>query len=136
MRGVLAGLLIAALVVIVALLVAAVGSVGVALIGLLLHRWFELSKWQGSLIALIVGAGLSVVVYRIVAAASAPPIPVNNDWDDDDDEDEEDEDEFEPPNEDEFEPPIVPWRRSRPTPGELPPQKPASPPAKPAGRKK
>lgn len=128
MRGVLAGLLIAALVVIVALLVAAVGSVGVALIGLLLHRWFELSKWQGSLIALIVGAGLSVVVYRIVAAASAPPIPVNNDWDDDDDEDEEDEDEFEPP--------IVPWRRSRPTPGELPPQKPASPPAKPAGRKK
>jgi hypothetical protein len=128
MRGVLAGLLIAALVVIVALLVAAVGSVGVALIGLLLHRWFELSQWQGSLIALIVGAGLSVVVYRIVAAASAPPIPVNNDWDDDDDEDEEDEDEFEPP--------IVPWRRSRPTPGELPPQKPASPPAKPAGRKK
>ena len=128
MRGVLAGLLIAALVVIVALLVAAVGSVGVALIGLLLHRWFELSQWQGSLIALIVGAGLSVVVYRIVAAASAPPIPVNNDCDDDDDEDEEDEDEFEPP--------IVPWRRSRPTPGELPPQKPASPPAKPAGRKK
>ena len=128
MRGVLAGLLIAALVVIVALLVAAVGSVGVALIGLLLHRWFELSQWQGSLIALILGAGLIVVVYRIVAAASAPPIPVNNDWDDDDDEDEEDEDEFEPP--------IVPWRRSRPTPGELPPQKPASPPAKPAGRKK
>ena len=130
MRGVLAGLLIAALVVIVALLVAAVGSVGVALIGLLLHRWFELSQWQGSLIALIVGAGLSVVVYRIVAAASAPPIPVNNDWDDDDDDDEDEEDE------DEFEPPIVPWRRSRPTPGELPPQKPASPPAKPAGRKK
>lgn len=131
MRGVATGLLLAALVLVLALVVATVGSVGVAVIGLLLHRWFDLSQWQGTLIALVMGTGLVLLVYRIVSAASTVPT-VSNDWVDDDDDDDDDEDE----EEEDYEPPIVPWRRSRPTPGELPAQKPASTPSKPVNKKK
>ncbi|MCX6030006.1 MAG: hypothetical protein NT169_12015 [Chloroflexi bacterium] len=128
MRGILAGLLVASLVLVLALLIATVGSVGVALIGLLLHHWFDLTQWQGSLIAVVVGGGLSLVVYRTVAAASVPTTYSDN-WDDDEEEEDEE-------DEEEYEPPIVPWRRSRPTPGELPVQKPTSTPSKPVGKKK
>lgn len=119
MRGLLAGLLIALLVAAVALLVSAVGSLGVAAIGWLLQRWFDLSQWQGSLIALIVTFGLGYLVYKLGAQPPAPATwePEWDDWD----LDEEDEEEAEPP--------IVPWRRNRPTPGELPAQKPAPTPS-------
>ena len=49
-----AGLLVALLISAVALLVAAVGALGVAAIGLLLQHWFDLTQWQGTLIALAV----------------------------------------------------------------------------------
>ena len=128
MRGVATGLLLAALVLVLALVIALVGAVGVAVIGMLLHRWFDLSQWQGTLIALVMSTGLVLLVYRIVGAASTVPA-VSNNWVDDDDDDEDDEEE-------DYEPPIVPWRRSRPTPGELPAQKPASTPSKPVNKKK
>jgi membrane protein implicated in regulation of membrane protease activity len=128
MRGIIAGLLVAALLVAVALVIAAVGSLGVAAIGLMLHRLFDLTQWQATLIALAVGASLSYVVYRVVAAASEPST-FGNGWGKEADEEEEEEEE-------EAEPPIVPWRRSRPTPGQLPPEKPASTRGKPAGKKR
>lgn len=126
MRGLLAGLLVALLIAAVALFVAAVGSLGVAAIGWLLQHWFDLSQWQGSLIALIVALGLGYLVYKL---ATQPPMPQPwaADWDDFDLDDE---------DEEEDEPPIVPWRRSRPTPGELPAQKPASTPPTSRGKRK
>ena len=48
MRGLLAGLLVALIISTVALLVATIGAVGVAAIGLLLTRWFDLTQWQGT----------------------------------------------------------------------------------------
>ena len=51
MRGLLAGLLVALIISTVALLVATIGAVGVAAIGLLLNRWFDLTQWQGTIIA-------------------------------------------------------------------------------------
>jgi membrane protein implicated in regulation of membrane protease activity len=116
MRGIFAGLLIALLFIVAALLVTALGAVGVALIGLLLSRWFDLSQWQGTLVALPIAAILIVLLYRLTAQT---PIVTPND---DDWEDEEEDEEEELP-----EPPIVPWRRNRPTPGALPPMKPAAP---------
>lgn len=122
MRGLFAGLLVALLIAAVALLIAAVGALGVAAIGWLLQHWFDLSQWQGTLVALIVALGLGYLVYRL---AAQPPIPSTwePDWDD-----------WEPEEDDEEEPPIVPWRRSRPTPGALPSDQPA--PAPPSGRKR
>ncbi len=111
MRGLFATLVVAVLFIVIALLAAAFGSVGVALVGLLLHRWFDLTQWQGSLIALAVAAGLTLVIYKL-SHSPAQPATWQDDWEDDE---EEDEDEPEV-----IEPPIVPWRRSRPTPGELP----------------
>ncbi len=118
MRGLFAGLLVALMIAAVALVIAAVGSLGVAAIGLLLNHWFDLSQWQGTLIALIMTFGLGYLVYKL---AAAPPAPAawEPDWED-----------WEPDEEgveDEVAPPIVPWRRSRPTPGELPAEKPAAP---------
>jgi hypothetical protein len=52
MRGLFASLVIAMLFMIVALVAAAFGAVGVAFIGSLLHRWFDLSQWQGTLVGL------------------------------------------------------------------------------------
>lgn len=111
MRGLFATLVVAVLFIVIALLAAAFGSVGVALVGLLLHRWFDLTQWQGSLIALAVAAGLTLVIYKL-SHSPAQPATWQDDWEDDE---EEDEDEPEV-----IEPPIVPWRRNRPTPGELP----------------
>jgi hypothetical protein len=101
---VLAGLVI----VILALLVAFVGAVGIAFIGSLLSRWFELTQWQGSLIALAMLAIVGLLAYRLTDT----PRYVEPDWLDFDYEDEEPE----PP----AEPPIVPWRRARPTQGQPP----------------
>ena len=73
------------------------------------------------MIALAVTMGLGYLVYKLASQVPAEQ-PFAHDWD----ELEEDEDEeavFE-------EPPIVPWRRSRPTQGELPPEKPATAPKK------
>ncbi len=121
MRGLLAGLLIAIMVAAVALLVATVGSLGIAAIGWLLQRRFDLSQWQGSLIALTVTLGLGYLVYKLGAQ---PPTPTT--WQPEWDDWELEEDTLE--EEAEAEPPIVPWRRRRPTPGELPATKPAPPP--------
>jgi hypothetical protein len=46
------------------------------------------------------------------------PSTSSSQWDEDEEDYEEEEEEEEP------EPPIVPWRRSRPTPGQLPAEKP------------
>lgn len=110
MRGLLATLVVAVLFIVIALLAATFGSVGVGLVGLLLHRWFDLTQWQGSLIALAVASGLTLVIYKL-SHSPAQPTTWEDGWE------EEDEEEDEP---EVVEPPIVPWRRSRPTPGELP----------------
>ncbi len=117
MRNLLGGLLIAILIVLLVLLIAAFGAVGVAAIGWLLQRWFDLTQWQGTLTALGVAAGLAFLVYKLVAQPSVPTI-----WEDD--MDEWDDAAAEP--EAVEEPPIVPWRRSRPTQGDLPIQKPTT----------
>lgn len=109
MRGLLASLAVAVFFVAVALVAAGFGAVGLAFIGLLLHRWFDLSQWQGTLVALAVAVGLSALVYKIAQAPTEPSA-----WVDDGELDEAPEIE---------ESPVVPWRRSRPTPGELPPSR-------------
>ena len=116
MRNLFGGLFVAVLIVLLVLLIAAFGAVGVAAIGWLLHRWFDLTQWQGTVIALGVAGSLALLVYKLVALPSVPTI-WNGDLDDWEDEEE--------PAEVE-EPPIVPWRRNRPTPGELPASKPTS----------
>ena len=107
MRGLVGGLILAIVILAVALAVASAGALGVAAIGWLLHHWFDLTQWQGTVIALGVAVGLGFLVYKVSIPSSTAP-----DWDDWDDLWDEDEDEDEPP--------IVPWRRSRPTPGDLP----------------
>ncbi len=115
MRGLFATLVVAILFMIVALVSAAFGAVGVALVGLLLHRWFDLTQWQGSLIALAVAAGLTLVIYKL-SHAPVQPTTWGDEWEEDEELEEEPEVE---------EPPIVPWRRNRPTPGELPSDRPS-----------
>jgi hypothetical protein len=107
MRGLLASLIIAVLFLLVALVAAAFGAVGVAFIGSLLHRWFDLSQWQGTLVALAVAITLGLAVYKITQAPVEPTI-LADEWE-------------EEPEQNES--PVVPWRRSRPTPGELPSSK-------------
>jgi hypothetical protein len=116
MRGLLAGLLVAVTIATVALLAATLGSLGVAAIGWLLHRWFDLTQWQGSLIALAVTLGLSYLVFRL-AVASPTPGTWSGEFDDWDEEDEDDKDD-EPEDSG-----VVPWRRSRPTQADAPPAK-------------
>jgi hypothetical protein len=116
MRGLLAGLLVALIISTVALLVATIGAVGVAAIGLLLNRWFDLTQWQGTLIALAVTMSLGYLVYKLAAQ-----VPAEQPWSDDFDKWEDDGSEADQV----AEPPIVPWRRSRPTQGDLPAEKPA-----------
>jgi len=108
-RGLVGGLILAIVILAVALAVALAGALGVAAIGWLLQHWFDLTQWQGTVIALSVAAGLGLLIYKMSTPASIAP-----DWDDWGDLWDEEEDE------DEDEPPIVPWRRSRPTPGDLP----------------
>ena len=117
MRGILAGLVIAIVIIGVVLLGTTLGALGIAAIGSLLHRVFDLTQWQGSLIALTVAGGLGYLVFRLVQPAG--PSVWSGDWEPWD----ESQDDGEP---DEVEPPIVAWRRNRPTEGELPAQKPAS----------
>jgi len=118
MRGLLAGLVIAILVILVALFGAALGAFGIAAIGWLLHRAFDLTQWQGSLIVLAVAIGLGYLVFRLAVVPLTPPV-WSGDWDSWDDDVE---DAAASAADDEAEPPIVPWRRQRPTPGELPAQ--------------
>jgi hypothetical protein len=117
MRGLFASLVVAIVFMLIALVATGVGALGVAVVGLLLHRWFDLTQWQGSLIALVMAAGLTVVIYQL-AHQPAPAPTWTDDWEDEDEEEEEEEEPEEPP--------IVPWRRSRPTPGELPADKSAA----------
>jgi hypothetical protein len=114
MRSLFVSLIVAALFMVIALVVAALGAVGVALIGLLLHRWFDLTQWQGAIIALVIASGLTLVIYRL-SHSPFQPTSWGDEW-----EEEEEEEEEEGAEPEEAEPPIVPWRRSRPTPGELP----------------
>ena len=122
MRGLLAGLLVALIISTVALLVAAIGAVGVAAIGLLLNRWFDLTQWQGTIIALAVTMGLGYLVYKLASQVPADQ-PGSDDWDELEDDEEE-----VAAAESSL---IVPWRRRRPTQGELPPEKSATGPKKP-----
>jgi hypothetical protein len=96
-------------IVVLGLLVAFVGAVGVAFIGLLLSRWFELTQWQGSLIALAALAMVGLLAYRLMDS----PRYAEPEWLDFDYEDEEHAAE-------QTEPPVVPWRRQRPTQGQPP----------------
>lgn len=123
MRSLLAGLLVALIIAAVALVVAAVGALGVAAIGLLLHHWFDLTQWQGTLTALVVTLGLGYLVYKLAAQTQVAPAwsPEWDDWDENDEDNEWEEDILP-----EKEPPVVPWRRSRPTPGDLPKDKPVT----------
>lgn len=119
MRGLLAGLTIAIVVIVVVLLGAVMAAFGVAAIGWLLHRAFDLTQWQGSLIALAAASGLGYLVFRLVVQPTVPSV-WNGDWEPWDEEPEGDREA------DAAESPIVAWRRSRPTPGELPTQKPTA----------
>lgn len=117
MRNLLGGLLIALIIIVLVLTIAAFGAVGIAAIGWLLQRWFDLTQWQGTLTAMAVAGVLTLLVYKLVAQPFGPTILEGDidDW-------EEEPEEPEPVQE----PPIVPWRRNRPTPGDLPAQKPTS----------
>jgi hypothetical protein len=112
-RGILAGLIVAFIIVVIALLVAALGALGVAAIGWLLHRWFDLTQWQGSLIALVVAIAVGFIASRMAAFGEPVGEPEWLEWDDDEDD--------EAPA---AEPPVVPWRRQRPTQGDLPADRP------------
>ncbi len=112
MRGMVAGLVVALIIVVVALLVATLGALGVAAIGWLLHRWFDLTQWQGTLIALAVALGVGFVTYRLASVSETAGEPEWMEWEDGED------------DEVAGEPPIVPWRKQRPTQGDLPPQRP------------
>ena len=110
MRSFLAGLIVAVIILAIALLAAAIGALGVGAVGWLLTLVFELSQWEGTLVAFGVAISLGLLVYRIVTH----PFPttwesVASDYEDEEEEEEEEE-----------APPIVQWRRSRPTPGTLP----------------
>ncbi len=100
------GILVTLIVVISALLMAGLSTLGIALIGWVVSLIFPaLSVFQGSLLAL--GAGLITVygfVRILVETPSAMSHVQDEDWDEDEDEDEDDE------------PPIVRWRRERPVP--------------------
>lgn len=112
MRGLLAGLLVALIVATVALLVATVGSLGVAAIGWLLHQWFDLTQWQGTIVALVVTLGLGYLVYRLAVLSPTPST-----WSGEYEEwDEPDANADEPLDESG----VVPWRRSRSSQGETP----------------
>ena len=123
MRGLLAGLVIAVVVILVALLGALLGAFGIAAIGWLLHRAFDLTQWQGSLLALATAGGLGYLVFRL----AIPPItssPLSSEWEPWEDESEEAASAS--ARSEAVEPPIVAWRRNRPTPGELPEPKSAA----------
>ncbi len=100
-----ASLLLAVIVLVAVVVATAVGALGVTAIGWLLHRWFDLTQWQGTLVSSGVAIGLGYLFMRIFL------IPTLTSW-----EPELGEDEYEEEEEEEEEPPIVPWRRSRPTP--------------------
>jgi hypothetical protein len=108
-RGIFAGLVVAFIIVVIALFVATLGALGVAAIGWLLHRWFDLTQWQGSLVALVVALAVGFMASRMAVFGAPTAEPEWLEWDDDED------------NEGAgAEPPIVPWRRQRPTQGDLP----------------
>ncbi|GEM_PF-941651 len=115
MRNLIVTLIIAVIFMVIALAGTVIGALGIALIGLLLHRWFDLTQWQGSLIALAIASGLAFLIVRLSLIPAPEPHWVDT-WEEEEEEEEEEQAE---------EPPIVPWRRSRPTPGELPSDKPA-----------
>lgn len=99
----------ATLLVIAAALITAVGALGIALIGALLSRWFELTQWQGSLLALGVLLAVALLLYRLLESDRYTDEPEWLSLD---------EAELETP----AEPPIVAWRRERPTQGQPPAQ--------------
>ena len=72
MRGILAGLIVALFIVVIALFVATLGALGVAAIGWLLHHWFDLTQWQGSLIALVVAIAVGFIASRMSAFVRRP----------------------------------------------------------------
>jgi hypothetical protein len=115
-RGIFAGLVIGFIITVISLFISAVGAVGISLIGLLLSSWFELSQWQGSLIALVIALGVGAAIYRMTVAPSSEP-----EWMALDEVDE-------PAEVGAGDPPIVPWRRQRPTQGDPPSRSQPKPP--------
>lgn len=77
MRNALAGLLLAVGVLVVALVGAALGSLGVAAVGWLLASWFGLTPWQGSLVALALTLAILAVLCRLLAP---PPTIIGDNW--------------------------------------------------------
>lgn len=108
MRGIVEGLAVAFIVVVLTLLLAAVAALGVALIGLLLHGWFDLTQWQGSLIALGVALGVGWAVFQVANSRETQGEPAWIELDE------------EHGSTAAVEPTVVPWRRQQPTQGPLP----------------
>jgi hypothetical protein len=114
-------LLVAVLVLLVVVVATSIGALGVAAIGWLLHRWFDLTQWQGTLVSLSVAVGLGYLVFKMAIQPTMPwDLDSLGEYDDYEEEEEEEEEE----------PPIVPWRRSRPTPSTPPGSKPTSGPGR------
>jgi hypothetical protein len=108
MRSLAASILMFLLLAVVVLVVALVASLGVAAMGWVVSRVFDLTQWQGTLVALGVTLGTGFLLYQLGGPPAPVVAPVDYDeWDDDDPE----------------ETPLVPWRQRRPTPGQLPAEK-------------
>ena len=109
MGGFLVGLLTAIIVAAIALIAALAGALGVAAVGWVLHRLFDLSQWQGTVLAFGVAFSLGYIIYKALVPSpwGLPPLDLGLDDDEFDDEDE---------------PLIVPWRRSRPSGSDRPPE--------------
>ena len=73
MQGLMAGLLLAIVVMVLSLVVAALGGLGIAAVGLMLSRLFELTQWQGSLIGLGVALGVGYVLTQLATPAAPSP---------------------------------------------------------------
>ncbi len=103
-----ASLLLAVIVLVAVVVATAVGALGVTAIGWLLHRWFDLTQWQGTLVSSGVAIGLGYLFMRIFL------LPALTSWEPGLDEEEYEKEEKE---EEKEKPPIVHWQRSRTTPG-------------------
>lgn len=106
MRSLVTSLVTFLLLAVVVLVAALFAAVGVGAIGWLVARIFDLTQWQGTLLALGVTLGVGFLVYQF----GGPPAPVAaeptwGEWNDSP----------RPP-----ESPVVPWRKRRPTEGRLP----------------
>lgn len=109
MRSIVASLIMFLLLAVVVLVVALLASLGVSGIGWIVAQLFNLTQWQGTIVALVVSMGAGFLVYQLGGRPGPVVTPFDfEDW----------EEEYEEPEE----PPVVAWRQRRPTPGDLPAQ--------------